>query len=113
MSLVDRQFLLKKCPNVKISTMVTPIKVRGIGSASHAANEFALVEFYLPGTKNKVAYFQRKVHLVDNLKANLLLGIDVLVPEGIIMDLAAKTATVTSCRSVIVLLSIETRSPRI
>ena len=113
MSLVDRNFLLSNCPNIKISTMATPMEVRGIGSASHAANQYALVDFCLPGNDGRIAYFQREVHLVDNLKANLLLGIDILAPEGIVMDLSAKIAVVKSCDSVVIPLSVETRSPRI
>ena len=49
MSLIDRGFLLEHCPDVKIYTMGTPMEVRGIGSDSHSANQYARIDLFLPG----------------------------------------------------------------
>lgn len=76
MNLIDRQ-LQQQCPGIEIRTMATPMEVSGIGPSSHAANQYALVDIYLPGNNGRTAHSKREVHLVDSLKANLLIGIDI------------------------------------
>ena len=108
MSLVDCGFLQQQCPETKINTMATPMEVRRIGSVAHNANQFVLMDIYLQGTDGRVALIQREVHLVDELKANILIGINILAPEGVSIDLSKQEAIITSCTNVYIPLSIET-----
>ncbi|SLM39794.1 hypothetical protein LPUS_10408 [Lasallia pustulata] len=108
MSLVDRSFLKDRCPQIKIHTMSSPMEVRGIGLTSHSANEYARVDFYLPGKDGRTAYFQREVHLVENLKVNLLMGIDIISLEQIHIDKSREVATVRLCDNIKLALSIRT-----
>ena len=113
MSLVDRSFLKDRCPQIKIHTMSSPMEVRGIGLTSHSANVYARVDFYLPGKDGRTAYFQREVHLVENLKANLLMGIDIISPEQIHIDTSREVATVRLYDNIKLALSIRTRSSNV
>ena len=113
MSLIDRQFLLEQCPGVTIYDMASPMEVRGIGSASHNASQFVLVSIYLLGRDRKIALIEREVHIVDNLKVNLLVGMDILAPEGILIDLENRLATIRSCESIQLPLTIESRSSKV
>ena len=113
MSLVDCGFFQQQCPDTKINTMPTPMEVRGIESVAHNANQFALMDIYLQGTDGCVALIQREVHLVDELKANMLIGIDILAPEDVSINLSKQEAIITSCANVHIPLSIETQSGQI
>jgi hypothetical protein len=56
--------------------------VRGLGDKQHDANQFAVLDFYLPTDSHLVAHFKREIHIVNGLEANTLLRIDIAVSEG-------------------------------
>ena len=110
-SLIDRVFFHKQNPQTIVETMATPLEVRGIGSDSHLANQYTTMVIYFMGKDGRIASTRkREVHLVDNLKANMLVGVDILAPEGIVIDPKRKTATIHSCDSIELELSIESRA---
>ena len=86
---------------VPIRTMASPITVRGIGTNKHLTDKYAIVPISLTGKDHKghpaIARFRREVHLVEHLKANMLLGTDILGPEQITIDLGKKEAIIGSC----------------
>lgn len=100
-TLVDRTWLLQKLPIVKLSKMSTLLKVRGIGSSKNESDEFALTALFFIGkdTARRVVftYTDCKLHLVDGLKANMLIGNDIIGPEEISIDIAGQTAFISSC----------------
>ena len=113
MSLVNAKFLKQQCPEVEVHSMPTPISVTGIGSNRHTANQYAMVDFYFKSTSNSTAHFKREIHLVEDLKANALIGNDILGPEGIVLDLKNEKATVGACQNLELALEVKTRSPQI
>ena len=89
MSLIDREFLqtlMQVGLVIDIKKMPTPMTVRGLGTNQHDASEYACVSIYLPGSKG-TALISREFHIVDHLSAKALIGIDVMKPEGILLDL--------------------------
>ena len=50
-SLINRRFLYRICPNIQISKMQTPITVKGIGNRRHQADEYVKLKIYLPDDK--------------------------------------------------------------
>ena len=105
--LVDKAWLVKKHLSQKISTMPVPLKVRGIGASRHESGEFAFTALYMPGLNQEgsevYAYVQCKLHLVDGLKANMLIGNDVLYTESFTINLASASAHILSCGVTIVI----------
>jgi hypothetical protein len=76
--------------------MASPISVRGLGTSKHPSDEYAIVPMYFPG-KDKdgnpvMAKITREVHLVDDLKANMLIGNDLIGPVEIAINVASKSA---------------------
>lgn len=100
-TLVDRTWVLQKFPNVKLSKMSTPLKVKGIGSSRHESDGFALTALFFmeKDTVGRVVFarIDREMHLVDGLKANMLIGNDIIGPEEIAIDIAGQTAFISSC----------------
>ena len=112
-SLMDRNFFKAQAPNTPIRTMASPLQVRGLGTNRHESWEYAICDIHMPGTKDgqKVtSLFRREVHLVDNLKANMLLGNDIIGPEGFAIDMAKRHAVISSTG---ITIPLEVRSPKL
>ena len=81
--------------------MSTPLKVRGIGASKHESSEFAALSLYFPG-KNGVGdlvyvALQCEIHLVEDFRANLLIGNDIMSPKAKAIDFGKKTALIGAC----------------
>lgn len=82
-----------------IRTRVTPVTVRGIGEGRHKLSKYIILPIYFRGYNvkdNTLAYasFDRKVTIVDDLKVNILLGIDYLGPEKFDIILSTKSTVI-------------------
>ena len=98
-TLIDRAWLFSLLPDVSISKMATPLKVRGVGSSRHKTSEYVTIPIYLLGQvegKEVLAYFRREMYLIDDLRAKMLLSNDILGPEGFIIDVANSKAYISS-----------------
>ena len=116
MSLIDRAFLKQIMAEggvkIEIKRMSSPIKVRGLGTKEHDACEYAVIPMYIPGKDNKVALIRREIHIVDDLSAKALIGIDIMKPEGIILDTNKDLVAIGSCDSLQVPMSTVAKGPR-
>ncbi len=110
MSLIDRSFLKEQVPDILIKRTPSPIVVRGLGTGTHRCDEYAVLTIYLPGNNDRLAVIIREVHIVNNLKAKMLVGIDILVPEDISIMLPSRKAIVGSCDDIELSLTVTTRS---
>ena len=101
-TLGDREWISRDIPNAKVHLMANPLRVRGIGSNTHETKEYILVPFYMPASKasdgtSVLACITREIHIVDGLKANMLIRNDVLGPEEFVIDINKKKAYIGSC----------------
>lgn len=58
-------------------------------------------------TNNSLTYLYiwQKLHVINGLRANILIGNNLLGPEGVFINIAAKTAYIKSC-GITVLLNV-------
>lgn len=81
--------------------MTVLLKVRRIGSAKYDCDEFFSVPLYFLGRdKSKqlvYAQMDQELHLVDGLRANMLIGNNIIGLEQISINNAERTALVASC----------------
>lgn len=117
MSLIDRAFLNQIMAeggvHIEIKRMTSPIKVRGLGTKEHDTSEYAIIPMYVPNADgSKVALIRREIHIVDDLSAKALIGIDIMKPEGIILDINKDLVTIGSCESLQVPISTVAKGPR-
>ena len=113
LSLIDKNFLLNQAPNAEIRPMASPLTVKGIGNRKHAAEEYAVIDLYVPGNlngKTAVAHIKREVHIVPELKAKLLIGMDILGPERMDLSFRNKVLTIHSCRGLSTKIQITPRT---
>lgn len=88
MSLIDPDFLLSVFPHCSI-TRTQAVKVRSIGSSIHECCEYATFDLFIPGKDyevRKLAKISRGARIVKDLKAHMLIGMDIVGPKGIVID---------------------------
>ena len=101
-TLIDRAWLLSENPEVEIAKMAFPLSVRGLGTSRHQTDEYVLMPFYCPGVdengQKALACIRRELHIVDDLRAKMLIGNDIVGAEQIIIDVAGNKASIGSCK---------------
>lgn len=102
---MDRAWLLEKVPMEKNLKMATSLKIKGIRSSRHKSDEFVSMSLYFSTTDltNCLAYtyIYQKLYIVERLKANLLISNNILAIKRVIIDLASKSAMISSCQMTI------------
>ncbi len=100
-TLVDKAWISKRLPMQKVNTMSTPLKVRGIGASKYESGEFAALSLYFPEKNNAgqqvYASLTCEIHLVEGLRANILIGNDIMSPESFVIDVKKKSVLIGSC----------------
>lgn len=81
--------------------MLIFLKVRGIDTFKHESGDFALTTIYISSIDKKdrkvYASISCELYLVDGLKANMLVGNNVLYIEGFTINLAISSTLIRSC----------------
>ena len=71
----------------------------------HKSEEFAALSLYFSGKNDaeKLVYasVRCEIHLVEGLRANLLIGNDIILPENFVIDIEKKTTLIGSCKVII------------
>lgn len=106
-TLMDRAYLARAHPGLTIRSMVSPITVRGLGANRHQTSKYVITSLYFPGEDIIAMTSPRKIHIVDDLKANILVEMDVMMPEQIDVLASQSKASINSCQMSV---SIEVRT---
>ena len=80
-TLEDRTYLLKQVPGLEIKKIISSIPIRGVGNKIIYLDEYAIVTIYINSIINgilRTACLIMEVYIVDNLKANILIGTDIM-----------------------------------
>jgi len=110
MSLVNKEFLMKQALKTTIKWMPSPIQVKGIGAEIHQCEKYANLAIYLSGDKTRTAVIEQEVHIVKDLKAKMLVGLDILSPEKIFIMMNNTEAVIKSCNNIRVPLTVHSWS---
>ena len=111
-TLADREFIKEALPGAEFRHMATAIEVSGIGSDKHQTKEYLISPIFFPSktTNGKDVLAKtapREIHVVDGLRAGMLLGMDIMTPERMDLMLSQNKMKIGSCN---VETLIETRS---
>lgn len=112
-TLADRAYLRKFLPDLEIRKLLSPIPVRGVGNKIVQSDEYALVTIYVTGLLNgaaRKASLTMEVHIVEDLKANMLIGTDTMTPQGMCVDLETKVCRFGKCQGLEVPVDVTTKS---
>ena len=100
MSLIDRQWLHVLISDIVIKQTVDSMTIREIEDREHFSSDYASVDLYLKSKlkgKTFIAHIKRDVHVVDNLRAKMLIGTNIMCPEGMIANLQTRKLIIDSC----------------
>ena len=111
MTIADRTFIPS---NAEVKKMATKIPIRGLGTKIHHSDEYVIRTFFmegvLPDGTRAFAQITREIHIVDDLKAGMLIGADILTPERMVIDFATQSIKIGSCRDMTVPMDSRARS---
>jgi hypothetical protein len=111
-TLIDEDFLKNQYPNTQVFRRAGPITVRGFTGKEHSGLDHILSPIIFSGTESD-AQVWAEIHLVKNLQATLLIGIDVLTRENVKINLTDKTTTIGYCENTVAPVSIWKRGTMI
>ena len=95
--------MLRAVPDVEIRKMASPIRVKGLGNRMVTTTEYVVLTLYVDVRAQngnlKTACLTTEVHLVEDLKANMLIGNDTMVPQGMVIDFHRKVLRFSHCQN--------------
>jgi hypothetical protein len=94
-SFIDRKFLASIISNAKI-IKIPIIQIRRIKINLHQYSEYTFLNLYLPGN-TATAIIQYDIKIVDNLKTNILMEIDIIGPKNINVFTLINRIIINSC----------------
>ena len=98
MSLIDEN-ILATLPWQKRKRLKDPVTVKGMKGKPNDTSEIVVLNVYFPDASGKrFAQIQREFHVVKGLECGVMFGNDIISPENIVIDVAARKATIHSCR---------------
>ena len=103
----------RNAPQVRIRHMTAPVTVRGIGATRHSTDEYAILNIFIRGEKEgrpTIAHIKREAHLVNHLKANMLIGVDIMASEGMNVDFPSEILSIAGCHEFTTKVSCKVRS---
>lgn len=113
MSLINRSFFKSHVLETLIKILQKSINVREIDSFKHQCQKYVFIDLYLSDTvedKLAMTHFTRDAHIVNNLKAKLLLSMNIMSSERIFIDIANRLIIVNSCQNLRIELSVTSRA---
>ena len=98
MSLVDESVLQSGALSSSKRTVKSPVHVKGIGDEMYLSKESMVLDVFLPDVTNtRLAKIRREFHIVKGMECGLLIGNDIIEPEGIVIDLAKRRMQISAC----------------
>ena len=97
MSLVDESVLKAGAPSGKRTTN-SPVHIKGVGDELFLSKESVVLDVFFPDVTNtRLAKIRREFHIVQEMECGLLIGNDIIDPEGIVIDLTKKKMQISTC----------------
>jgi hypothetical protein len=103
MSLTDRKFVARNCLDKIIQRTVSKVTIREIEAQMHDSSKYVTLDFFVldrvrdQQEASVAAHFTAEMHLVDNLKVNVLIEIDVMSSKQMIIDCGKKLLMISTC----------------
>ena len=93
--------------------MPTTIKVKGIGDKKYDAYKYIKLKMYLQSSNSNIALIDREFHVIDNLTAKVLIGIDIMKPKGIAIDLGINIMKIGAYKDLLIPINITSKDTRV
>lgn len=85
--------------------MTTLITIRDLGISKHKIDEYVIVSFYMiekNDEENEIrTMFRREIHLMNDLKTNIFIEINIISFKKIVVDFIIRTTRIESCKIIV------------
>ena len=85
--------------------MIDSLKMRDIKSFKHCTKNYITISLYFLATNSKdkiiLASITRELHIVNELRANVLIDTDIIESKEIVLDIAKQKTYIISCDATI------------
>ena len=111
---MNKDFLIKQFSNILIRQTSQNIKIRKIEAKVHDSFEFVKINVYIAeNTKDdpKIEHLKAEFHLIEDLKAKILIEMNIMKSENIIFDFDRKFMTIPTCKNLETTISIQKKNP--
>ena len=88
--------------------MTSSIKVQGLDFSSHTAEDYIELNLFFSADHSRTAVIYCEIHIVNDLKANVLIETNILISEQINVLLSQWKAVMRSCKNVQLDLNVTT-----
>ena len=106
MTLIDRNFLKEVTLDAVIKNMASLVSVKGGGPRKHSSIDYVAIDLYFSGNERCTAAVYQKVHVVNSLKAKMLISIDIFSSESFTIDTRNRKAMIGSCNNTVIPLEV-------
>ena len=100
-TLKNRAYLRKQLLGLEIKKLVSSISVREVSNKIVNSDKYIIVTIYVKDIidgEAKTACLTMKVHIVNNLKINLLIENDIMISQNMCVDLDIRTCKFEKCQ---------------
>ena len=116
MSIINRKFLLKQLSNCKIHSVSFLIIVRDIEVTQHSFSNYIKLKLWISEQNfndSTMTFIIREIHIVDELRANMFIDMNIQISEKMIINIFRKTLIVVSCFEFFAFIEIISQKKRI
>ena len=115
--LIDEQAYINKIfSNAEVRQLVTSLSIRDIKNTIYSSNKYIVIDVFINNYIKKnnkrisaIDKFLIEIHIVDDLKTNLLLSNNVFKAQRAAININTQTATLANCNNLIVSINITTK----
>src|SRR5271170_2186397 len=105
MSLVDESVLKSGALSSRKSQ--SPVHIKDLGDEMYLSKESVVLDIFFPDVTNtRLAKITREFHIVQDMDCGLLIGNDIIEPEGIVINLAKKRMQISACDNMVCQLKV-------
>ena len=109
-NLINRNFLKTQISDATIYNIDISIKIKRIGLNEYNINEYVVLRLYFTGKDQRTVVIERKLYLINNLRINVLININIINPEKIVINIYNAVTTIKIYNNIIIFLIIKTRA---
>ena len=106
---INRVFLLRQSLNVTILRLLKPLFIKGVDISKFSIRKYIVQNIYFTGyIGGKPVEFcvKRELYIVKELNAKVLIGLDIMGPEGFTLDIPGRTMTVTQNKDLVCAITV-------
>lgn len=113
-TLADRSFVENNFPDAVWAPLEKPVSTTGVGKDRVVSRELAYITLYIPSQRPTgewvFALWKVRVFVLDKLSPNILLGMDMLAPQEVIIDIKKGKMVQPACKFVAAPISYRPKS---